>query len=405
MNRFSRRSFLGGLASLAAAQTRPAGGKRAKVESVSAVFRDPLTERLTWRLTDPDILHHMPHYHQRFLSKRGGFMLVASARTGRRQIYRMNLPEPDMVQLTDGPGVHPYSPTLDRKERHFFVLQGDELKRLSVKNGKERRIYRAEEGWILTGHLAVSDGDRHAVLVEMKAEDRVAGFEAQFARRPRCRLRVVDIRRGRSQTLVEERNWLAHPQFRPGATDVLYCHEGPWDKVDARLWLVSLDGRKIKNLRPRQADEELGHEYWSGFTNEVCYVFYPDHSGRNATIRCVNVDSGKERILSRCTKFGWLMGNRDNSAIVGAGRSLAGPNIYVLFPRLGREITICQHDSGAKPHTIAGENTEDHFAAWPEPVFSFDSRWVYYVTDRRGLPAIYRVDVSDLVEETKQERT
>ena len=84
---------------------------------------------------------------------------------------------------------------------------------------------------------------------------------------------------------------------------------------------------------------------------------------------------------------------------------VAGPNIYLLFidgkePMLKREVTIAEHRSTAKPYPIAGTRRLDPFAAWPEPVLSPDSRWVYFVTDRGGKPAIYRMDLSDLVEET-----
>ena len=99
----TRRVFLAGLSPLAAA-TQRLDGKRTQVEATAAVFPDPLTERLKWRLTDPKILHHLPHYHHRFIAKNNSFMLVASERTGLRQIYRMNLPKGDMVQLTDGSG-------------------------------------------------------------------------------------------------------------------------------------------------------------------------------------------------------------------------------------------------------------------------------------------------------------
>ena len=399
-----RRTFLAGLFSpisahsLSSASGR-AAGKGSRIEARAAASPDELTGRRTWRLTDPAVLHHMPHYHHRFIAANSKFMLVAGEHSGSRQIYRMKLPGGDLTQLTSGPGIHPYSPTLCPKERRFYYLQSNTLKRLSVKGRGERRIYQTESGWRMTGHLAVSDHARYAAIIEMASEDWVEGFEEQFARRPRCRIRIVDLKKGGARTLVEEPNWLAHPRFRPRGSDLLFCREGPWEKVNGRLWLVSLDGRRIKNLRPRQGSEALGHAYWTRFGNEICYAFYPDATGRGATLRCFNVTTGKERILAKCSKFGWLMGNHDNSAIVGASRSLAGPNLYVLFPRLRREITIAEHASSAEPYPLGGTSVLDPFAAWPEPVFSPDSRCVFFVSDREGQPAIYRIEVADLVED------
>ncbi len=309
-----------------------------------------------------------------------------------------------MTQLTEGPGVHTYSATLDRKDKRVFFLQGNELKRVPSKGGSPRRLYVAESGWRMTGHLSVSDSTRYAAVVEMREEDWVDNFEEQFAKRPRCRIQLVDLRTGHGRLLVGENQWLAHPQFRPGSNEVLYCHEGPWEKVD-RLWLMRAGASGPKNLRPRQGEERLGHEYWSGTSGEVCYVHYPDATGRGATVRCLNVNSGEERTVSRCSRFGWLSANDDNSAVVGASSSLAGPNIYILFARLRREITICEHASSGKPYPVAGTDQTDPWASAPEPVFSPDSQWIYFVSDREGLPAVYRVAVPDLVEATKRERS
>ncbi|MDE0164539.1 MAG: oligogalacturonate lyase family protein [Bryobacterales bacterium] len=405
MKTLSRRAFLSAAAPLLASAQRQSSGRGARFAGLASVSPDPLTERLTYRLTPPGHLHHLPHYHHRFLSRSNSFALVAGERTGLRQIFRLNLPKADMVQLTSGPGVHPYSPTLDRREKNFYFLQGNELKRASAKRGRERRIYQTESGWRMTGHLAVSDQNRYATVVEMREEDWVTGFEQQFSQKPRCRIQLVDLRLGTARLLVGVNTWIAHPQFRPRSNDVLYCHEGPWDQVDARLWLMRPGSDGPRNLRPRKAAEQLGHEYWSGYGSEVCYVFYPDETGRRATVRCIDVNTGKERIVSRCTRFGWLSANRDNSVIVGASRSLAGPNIYLLFSRLQREITVCEHASTGKAYPLAGTDRDDPWASAPEPVFSPDSQLIYFVSDREGLPAVYRIGVPDLVEETRRLET
>ena len=399
MGRLSRRAFLGGAATpLLGARRGPSRGFR--VASAITALRDTLTERELFRLTDPSVLHHLPHYHHRFIARNNSFILFASERPGTRQIYRMDLPEGKMVQLTEGPGVHSYSPALDAGERAFFYLQNDTLKRSAVRGRSERQIHESDPGWRMTGHLSVSDKGRYVAVVEMKVGHRVDGFEEQFSRQPSCRIRVVEVARRRSWVAVESNHWLTHPQFQPGGTDILYSHEGPWDKVQGRLRLVRLDGSYRKNIRPRQGSEALGHEYWSSSGQEVCFVFYPDASWQLCTVNCIHINSGRERTLADCSQFAWMSPNADSSVFVGASRQVAGPNIYLLFPMLRREVTIAEHLSTAKPYPIAGTRRLDPFAAWPEPVLSPDSRWVYFVTDREGKPAVYRMDLSDLVEET-----
>ena len=164
--------------------------------------------------------------------------------------------------------------------------------------------------------------------------------------------------------------------------------------------LVRLDGSYRKNIRSREGSEALGHEHWSSSGKEICFVFYPDASGPRAAVHCIHIDSGRERTLADCSQFAWMSPNADDSVFVGASRRVADPNIYLLFPLLKREVTIAEHLSTLKPYPIAGRRRLDPFTAWPEPVFSPDSQWMYFVTDREGKPAIYRMDLSDLVEKT-----
>jgi oligogalacturonide lyase len=185
--------------------------------------------------------------------------------------------------------------------------------------------------------------------------------------------------------------------LRPKRDQILYAHEGPWDQVASRIWLVNLDGKQKQSLRPRQGEEELGHEYWTGDGKLVGYVHYPDHSGRKATVRALNPDTREDQLVSPCTQFWDLMGNADNSVIAGASRSKAGPNIYVLFAVTQRETTVCEHAFSGKAY---GTEEEDLELAQPRPAFSPDSQWIYFTSDREGTPAVYRAPVADLVEKT-----
>jgi oligogalacturonide lyase len=411
MHRLTRRAFLAASAPLWAKDGR--FGKGARFQSPIVKFADPLTERQVWRLTDPATLHHLPHFHHHFIARNNESVLVASEITGERQIFELRIEDAgrgaaqsavaSMTQLTEGPGVHPYSATLGPRDRWFYVLQGDTLKQIDIRKGKERKIYSAPAGWRLTGHMSGADEGQHVALIEMRAADWVDDFEQQFAKRPRCRLRVVESRSGRNWVALETDNWLAYPQFRPRGSTILYCHEGPWHKVDGRVRLVGLNGENPRNLRPREAGEGLRHEFWGADEEQayyVYYVFYPDETGRGATVRRISEAGGKEEVISRCSSFGWLQGNDDSSVIVGASRSLAGPNIYLLFTHLQREITVCEHASSSKPYPVAGTRFQDRSVAWPEPVFSHDSQWVYFTSDKEGKPAIYRLNVADLVAQT-----
>ena len=399
--RIGRRGFLAA-ATLSAARAATSRGDRLPTPRDKLV--DPLTERELFRLTDPAVLHHLPGGNHRFIARNNSFLLLAAEHGGERQIHRLDLGRRRLTQLTEGPAVHPYAAHLRANDRGFYGLQGDELYRADAGGGRRRRLYACPAGWRLTGDMEISRNERYAALVEMSADHFEADPARQFEREPPCRIRIVDIASnstaGRSWTAAEERRWLSSPQFRPWRTQVLFTREGPWNRVRRRLQLVNLDGSDKASVRPTRGDERVGRAYWPPAGSHLRFVHFPDADGWRATIRTIQPETRAETTEAPCSAFGWLRENADGSAIVGASRRPSGPNLYVLFPRMRREITLCEHLSSLKPYPVAGTDRIDPFAAAPAPALSEDSTWLYFVTDREGMPALYAMSVEDLVEPT-----
>jgi oligogalacturonide lyase len=368
-------------------QTRLASGKGQQYPSERLRYADPLTEREVWRLTGSGRNFHYPAPYQKFAAKNNSFAIVGGAFSGEPQVFRIDLPSGKLTQLTQGSGVATHSTALAPDERSIFFLEGAALKQLVLRSLREREIYRVEDGWLATGDMSLSIDGRYVALVEMQSSDRVDPA-VQFERKPLCRIRVVETFKGKNWIFTEEKAWLGRPQLRPRRDQVLYCQLGPWELLSARMWLVNLDGKQRRNVRPRVGEEQLGPEYWTDDGKLIGYAHYPDAARHRATMRTFDPDTRQEEVLARCTQFWEARGNSDNSAIAGASLSKAGPNVYVLFPATEREQTVCEHASSGKP------------GSEPRPVFSPDSQWIYFTSDRRGSMAVYRAGVGDLVEKT-----
>ncbi|MBI1355663.1 MAG: hypothetical protein GC160_15095 [Acidobacteria bacterium] len=392
---FSRRRWL--LGGLASASSLFAIGRGARVDAPAVEFPDPLTERKMERLTDPAHLFRLPHRSERFLADHNDALYLAGELDGSRQVFEYDLKRQRLVQLSEGPGLLSDSITLDHRNRNLFYLQGDRL----VEGGRgDRTVQTIAAGWRATGALTLSDDGALAAWIEMREGDEHDDPAQQFARHPRCRLQAAALSGGAARTLVEEDHWLDMPRFRPGSHEILYAREGPWGEVAGRLQLISADGGASRSLRERIGEEQIGAEQWSSDGERIWFVHFPDKGYRGATIRTLDAAGANETTVSPCSAFGWFHVNHDASAIVGASRRPSGPNIYVLFPKLQREITLCEHGASGKPHPIAGTDRMDPQASAPAPVLSHDSQWVYFSSDREGKPAVYRMKVEDLVSET-----
>src|SRR5260370_40547644 len=93
----TRRAFL---ATLATSALHAELEKGRSFPSEWKLYSDPATEFDVHRLTAPTYSSHLPAYYNHALSRRGGFLIFSSNRTGSNQAFRMDLKSGDTRQLT-----------------------------------------------------------------------------------------------------------------------------------------------------------------------------------------------------------------------------------------------------------------------------------------------------------------
>jgi oligogalacturonide lyase len=212
----------------------------------------------------------------------------------------------------------------------------------------------------------------------------------------------IDIATGKWHVVLDEPHcWLGHPQVRPGNNnELLFCHEGPQWKIDARLWLIHSDGTNLRCAKPRTAEDMIvTHEYWLADGSRIAFV----HKNYNniATIRYIDPRTLQEETFMECTYSAHLFSNSDNTYIVGDGQpntpvlpetadnkveTMANtePCLFLIDVKSKKEERLCWHRSSFAPYG----NTQD---CHPHPSFTPDSKSVLFCSDMGGKPAVYRV--------------
>ena len=75
---------------------------------------------------------------------------------------------------------------------------------------------------------------------------------------------TIDLQSKILKVIHRENEWTNHVQFSP--TDpycLMYCHEGPWEKVD-RIWIIDVRDGATRLMHKRTMENEIaGHEFWS----------------------------------------------------------------------------------------------------------------------------------------------
>ena len=83
---------------------------------------------------------------------------------------------------------------------------------------------------------------------------------------------TIDLKTGKVKDLLHSTDWIGHLLFSPiDPTLLMYCHEGPWHKVD-RIWTIRTDGTH-NQLRHKSTMlmEIAGHEFWGQDGQTVWY--------------------------------------------------------------------------------------------------------------------------------------
>jgi Tol biopolymer transport system component len=329
-------------------------------------YTDPATEFEVLRLTEPAHSSWLPPYYNRALGRRGGFLIYASDAGGSAQAYRMDLHNGESRRLTEAGSLDTASVALLADEHSFCYFDGRALLQATLGNLHTREVYAVADGWERCAGLSVAD-EGTALTGESRGGS--------------SRLQVIGLQKGGARTVVEAPFVLSHPQPRPRRAQILYR------QADQALWLVNSDGTENRKLP--LAEGRIGPGRWSPDGRTVLYLNYPEDPAQLHTIRECTPDQNSDKLVARTSQFAHFGCNANTSVFVGASQNRASPYILILLRVARRELSLCEHRA-SDPSMVA-------------PIFSADSQQIYFASDRDGKPAIYRIHVERLVEETEPE--
>ncbi|MBR2884365.1 MAG: hypothetical protein IKB93_06175 [Clostridia bacterium] len=190
-------------------------------------------------------------------------------------LFAMDLKTGIRTQLTDFKeqfkfvGAFSFTKTVDSKI-FIFVADGD-VYRFERENNNIYRIYKTPEGFHITSLNISHDGYYVAATInETPKLDRELkranydGFVENFYAIKRGMIVVMKSDGTDSQVVFHATHWLGHIQFAPDSNEYLmFCHEGPWNRVQQRIWLYNLITRTVEPCFRQKEEDSVGHEFWT----------------------------------------------------------------------------------------------------------------------------------------------
>ena len=323
-------------------------------------YSDPATDFEVIRLTDSAFSSGFTAPSLRQFTRRGE-LLYWSDRTGSHQPFLMNLHTGESRQVAEVTALDPRSLCLAQDDRGLIFLDGDTLRYGSLVSAHTRELYTLRAGASLS---ALTMGSGEAI------------FLAEYLN---GRTRIVAAGRGATRVIREFPVEIKAVMARPRHSQLLY-------RAEERVSVMNFDGNGARDLR--LAPGRTGEAAWIPSGRTLVYLHVPENAKELVTLREYAPDDNSDKLIARTSQFVSVAPNLDASVFVGASRSKASAYVLLLVRAVRRELALCEHHA-SDPAMVA-------------PVFSPDSQSVFFVSDRHGKPALYRVHVERFVEQTDE---
>ena len=394
---------------------------------VLSVLINAQTAPLPREWVDPDTGHRIVRlsdepgsssfYFHQYAYTEGGDKLIFSTRGG---LSTYNFKTKTIEQIVEGrtAGV-----IVGRKSRKVFYEKGDSIYETDVDTKATREIVknaklRSGSGLAINADETMLGGSM--IVGELPAEFRPQApapaptptptsptgvtlghdsypekgdmMERRLAAKIPMTLWTVNIKSGEVKTFHPATDWLNHVQFSPtDPTLMMFCHEGPWHKVD-RIWTIRTDGSDLKKIHTRTMDMEIaGHEF---FGQDGKHIYYDLQTPKSQVFWLAEYDIKTARMTKySLTKHEWSVHfgvSPDGKSFLGDG---GGPNsvargdngqwIYLFHPR----------DSKFESEKLVNLAKHD-YSLEPNATFTPDGKWIVFRSNMLGPIEIYAVEIA-----------
>ncbi len=375
-------------------------------------FKDVKTGRTIRQLTAIGNNVHLYFTENSFDSIKNEIVFVSDRASGEDKrpedsphynIFRMDLGTGLITQLTDEPrSVGGVAKTPD--SRLIVYTIGNQIKLFDTATGTITVVYE-ETGNFSVGAPSIAANRRYIAFTRNEKVDaprgpNYTGFKESFYRVKDGRVTLVYLSGGGAFDVYKDTHWLGHFQFCPDdSTLATFCHEGPWNLVTQRIWILDFVSREAKPCYRQEEYDSIGHEFWT----QNSYIFFddrgPGHDGTitssrtqavatevpvndNVMIPFVGLADRHGNVVRRidmpfyCNHY---HANPDNTLLVGDD-----VDDLVLIDISGDEaklVVLCHHKTSW--HT---QSSHCH------PTWSWDGMRILYASDNGGRVNIYLVE-------------
>jgi oligogalacturonide lyase len=174
---------------------------------------------------------------------------------------------------------------------------GRRLRRLDLASGESTTIYE-ETGAYNLGAPSIAANRRYVAFtrnedVQVADGPNYTGFKERFFRVKDGRITLAYLDGSGWFDVFKDTHQVGHFQFCPtDPTLASFCHEGPWNLVTQRIWLLDFVSREARPCFRQDEQDSIGHEFWTVDGHLFFDNRGPGHDGTITSDRTQAVSTG-----------------------------------------------------------------------------------------------------------------
>jgi oligogalacturonide lyase len=382
-------------------------------------FKDEKTGRAIKQLTTTGNNVHLYFTENSFDLHRNAIYFLSDRASGEDKaphedpvyhLFRMNLDTGEMERLSED--VLHASGTATKTPDSALVAYTTadfHVRLLDTRTGQVTTLYEGVPGYEIASVPSIASNRRYVAFCRNEITDEhvhyrganYAGFKDRFYMIKDGRVTVAFTDGSGWFDVFKDTHQLGHFQFAPDDPTLgTFCHEGPWNLVNQRIWFLDFIARDVRPCFRQGEFDAIGHEFW---TQDGLMFFDdrgPGHDGtitsdrtqavvtdvpvnQNAMVPFVGLVDRTGKLIRKidmpfyCNHY---HANPDHTVLVGDD-----VDDLVLIDISGDQAqleTLCHHKTSW--HT---QSSHCH------PTWSWDGRRILYASDYGGRVQLYLIEL------------
>ncbi len=267
-------------------------------------FKDEKTGRPIRQLTTTGNNVHLYFTENSFDSNKNEIIFLSDRASGEDKaphdhphynLFQMNLDSGVITQLTDEPPAGasgtthagPVGSVTKTPDSEIIVFKtGRSIKKLELATGELTTLYEGPANYNL-GAPSIASNRRYIAFtrnedVNVMDGPNYTGFKDRYYLVKDGRITLAYLDGSGWLDIVKDTHQVGHFQFCPTDPTIgSYCHEGPWNLVTQRIWLLDFVSHDVKPCFRQTEQDLIGHEFWT----QDGYLFFDDRGpGHDGTI-------------------------------------------------------------------------------------------------------------------------